>query len=340
MARVPVIDFAWCEFSAPDSTKHLTACIHMVLAALFLNWTIAANAENLPTTGQAIKVSALKSAQAKKSASSPKQLKLASFAPSTTELLEDLGARQNLVGICKYCELSPLEGNSPVERIGDFNAANLERLIRLKPDAVLTVAGQDTLINALKKEHFSVITFDNNHLSDIDKNISKLGELTNRQKEAGNLTRSLEKNLTELKKICAVQKTKPTVFYCVWPQPLLTAGKNSFLNDSIEICGGENIANELPAPYPHFSLERLVLANPDVVIMPFEAKADDFVKRPPWNGLKAFKQKHVYFLPKIESDRLSRPSTRVTQGLYWLACKLHPEKTEQLQKWFAASQQK
>ena len=261
-------------------------------------------------------------------------IRLASFAPSCTELIESINAQNCLVGVCKFCDLS---NKSPIERIGDFNSANLERLTRLKPDMVLAVSGQDPLIGSLKKNGFNVTVFQNSQLSDIGQNLLKVGKLTHHEQAAEMEAQAFESSLKELKRICSATRAKPKVFFCVWPQPLLTAGNTSFLHDALQACGGKNIAGDLSAPYPHFSMERLVLANPDIVIMPFEAKANDYLKRSPWTELQAAKQHQIYFLPKFESDRLSRPSTQVIDGLYWLGKSLHPEKSEELSTWLQKS---
>jgi len=261
-----------------------------------------------------------------------KTFRLVSFAPSCTELVESINAKNSLVGICKFCQ-APAKPSIEVERVGDFNTANIERLARLKPDMVLVVTGQDALIQTLKNNKFAVTTFPNSSLTDISKNLLALGKLTNHEQEAGLKAQQFDQAIKELKEICAAQEHPPSVFFCVWPQPLLTAGRYSFLNDALLCCGGKNVAGDLNAAYPHFSLEKIALTDPDVVIMPYEARAAEYMKRAPWNTLKAFKQKRLFYLEKEESDRLSIPSTRVVSGLYWLASRLHPEKQSELVSW-------
>ena len=263
-------------------------------------------------------------------------IRLVSFAPSCTELIESLQAGDCLVGACKFCELP--EGKN-IQRVGDFNNANIERLTQLKPDAILTVKGQEALTHGLTKNGFKVITFSNGSMSDISHNLIEIGGLTGHADSAQLLKRTFEDSVTELKKICSGQD-KPKVFMCVWPQPLLTAGSTSFLNEAITICGGKNIADSLPTPYPPFSQERLVIENPEILIMPAEAQTATYLKRAPWSGLRASKEHKIYFLDKGISDRLNRPSIDVIDGLYWLASKLHPEMIRELDSWRAKTHSK
>jgi iron complex transport system substrate-binding protein len=267
----------------------------------------------------------------------PKSLRLVSFAPSCTELVKSINAENSLVGICKFCP-EPTASSAKVERVGDFNSANIERLTRLKPDMVLVVSGQEALLHTLKTNKFAAQSFPNSSLADISRNLLELGKLTNREVEASHKAKDFDLAIQELKKICSNPKHTPSVFYCVWPQPLMTAGKYSFLNDALLTCGGKNIGSDLNAAYAQCSLEKLVFANPDVVIMPYEATSSEYVKRDPWVTLKAYKEHRFFFLEKEESDRLSRPSTRVVTGLYWLASRLHPEKKSELTSWLKRNQ--
>lgn len=256
-------------------------------------------------------------------------IRLVSFAPSCSELVESLKAGNCLVGVCKFCDIPPGDN---VQRVGDFTTANMEKLTQLKPDAILTVKGQEALIHSLSKNGFKVITFSNSKMSDISHNLVEIGKLTKHLDSAQEQVRNFENSVSELKKLCN-GANKPAVFLCVWPQPLLTVGNTSFLNEAITICGGRNIGASLNEPYPHFSQERLVIENPEVVIMPAEAQTAEYLKRAPWSQLRASKTQRVYFLDKGMSDKLNRPSTEVIDGLYWLAVKFHPELEGELNSW-------
>jgi ABC-type Fe3+-hydroxamate transport system substrate-binding protein len=124
-------------------------------------------------------------------------------------------------------------------------------------------------------------------------------------------------------------ETWPKVFFCVWPEPLVTIGNSSYLNVAITICGGKNISGDMTGSYPRFNVEKLIVEQPDVIIMPDEAD-HNLANKAPWSSLKAVKNHHLYFLPPRQSDRLSRPTLRTLEGLYWLAERLHPEFKQQL----------
>jgi ABC-type Fe3+-hydroxamate transport system substrate-binding protein len=261
--------------------------------------------------------------------------RLASFAPSNTELIYAIGGADKLIGVCSYCDYPSSVKQKKI--VGNFISANLERLAGLKPDKIVLVSGQETLAGLLAHNGYKVTVFRNDHLADISKNLRGLALLTGNTTRGEQAASTFDKCIADLKTITGAAK-KRSVFHCVWPQPLLTIGSASYLTEAITVCGGESISNKLEAGYPHYSLEKLVLANPDLIVMPFECKDHGFLKQHPWSTLQAVKNDQVYFLPEPTQDGLSRPTLRMINGLHWLAKRIHPELAPQLDAWFARSQ--
>jgi ABC-type Fe3+-hydroxamate transport system substrate-binding protein len=256
--------------------------------------------------------------------------KVASLAPSITELLYSIDAQSHLVGVSSFCDFPPAAKSKNV--IGSFTTCNLERLKRLQPDRVLLVSGQEALASQLQHNHFQTIIFPNHHLTDISTNLITLGKITGREKQARDRSASFQKAIESLHALNA-GKTKTSIFFCVFPQPLITVGKNSYLDDVINISGGSNIASAMTQDYPHFSLERLLVANPEVIVLPYEATNQLFLQKAPWSKLRAVKNKRCFFLPPLSQDTLSRPTLRTLEGVFWLSSNLHPEFSQQLTTW-------
>jgi iron complex transport system substrate-binding protein len=264
-------------------------------------------------------------------ASCPVKPRIASLAPSNTELLCSVGAKDQIIGVSSFCDYP--KDVAGITKVGTFISANLERLARLKPDLVMLVSGQEELAGKIKNHHIKTVVIENENLTDIGKNLRRIGELTGHCQEGEEAAQEFEAKLQELAKIIDKGKQRPKVFYCVWPQPLMTAGKASFINGIITSCGGINVAGNLPISYPRFSMERLVLSNPDLIIMPYEARNQAFIKQSPWNKLKAVRQNRVYYLPDQKNDMLSRPTLRVLKGMAWLGGVFHPELRNKLVNW-------
>jgi iron complex transport system substrate-binding protein len=245
-----------------------------------------------------------------------------SMAPSLTELIYLLNGKEELIGVCSECDYPPEVKKKP--KAGSFTTVDLEKVSMLHPDGVLLVNGQESIANTLKAHGIKYVILKNDSVSDVSANIKRLGRITHRSAMAMSLSAEYDKHVALIRNAIKNTKDKPRVFFSIWASPLLTVGPTSYLNDAITTCGGTNIAANLKGDYPHYSTERLLVEQPDVIILPHEADTQDFLKAAPWSSLKAVKEHRVYFLPEKDKDNLSRPTMRLVKGLYWLAEILHP----------------
>jgi iron complex transport system substrate-binding protein len=257
--------------------------------------------------------------------------RIVSLAPSNTEIIYSLGAQDKLVGRSKFCDYPPQVKEKPV--LGDFVSPNIERLAQAKPDLVLLVNGQETSAGLLKKHRFNTAILSNLRIEEISRNVRTVGTMTGTAAQAEKLALHFEKKVATLRDILKSSK-RPKVLFVAWPQPLMTAGGASFVNDCITTSGGVNAAGEIKGSYPHLSKERLLLSAPDVIIFPHEAESQTFWKHPPWTSLKAIQEKRFFFLPANQVDGLSRPTLRVIDGLYWLTGRIHPESRSAIDNWY------
>src|SRR5262249_56428615 len=102
---------------------------------------------------------------------------------------------------------------------------------------------------------------------------------------------------------------RPSVFYVLQTGPLITAGRNTFINDLINIAGGKSISGDETADYPQFSRETVVARAPEVIVAPSSHGAE-FVK-------ESDLRRDFATTPAIRSNRivLVTPSLVDRQGL-------------------------
>lgn len=248
--------------------------------------------------------------------------RIISLAPSVTELLFAINAGPQVVGVTKYCNYPSSAGK--LAKIGDVTI-DYERLMLLRPDLVIT---EDSLNGeALKKIsglNIRVISIKNNSLSDISKNLRLLGKITGNIQQGELQAHRIEQRIEILRNISYKLKKKPSVFIELWDQPLMTAGPGSFLDDVIQLAGGDNIGRILPSSFPEISNEMLLKSNPEIIIIA-NIKADtlNIQNRPGWKNLQAVKSKRVYV---INPDIIVRPGPRLLEGSKQLFNWFHPEK--------------
>lgn len=248
-----------------------------------------------------------------------------SLAPSTTEILYALGLGDRIVGVSTYCNYPPEARTKPV--MGDFSHPNIEKIFSLKPDYVFcTGLEQGLVITELKRLRLNVYEADPANLTQLYKTIADIGSLTGRTEEARSLIASMKKDVEEIaaraRPIPDRQRTK--VFIEIWQEPMMTAGKGSFVDELIALAGGINIAHDVIRPYCNYSPEKVVEANPGCIIMTYmDARpALELIKgRPGWDRIDAVKNNRVF--NDIDPDLLLRPGPRVTQGIAAIYRKLY-----------------
>ncbi len=251
---------------------------------------------------------------------SPAQ-KIISFAPSNTEILFAIGAGSQVVGRDELSDFP--EAAKSLTSIGStFKDLNTEQIVSLQPDLVLTAE-----INT-PEQGITVYYLKNpTTLEELYGNMEIVAQLTGHESDAATTIAALKARVAAVDAKIATVTTKPTVFYeldATDPAKPYTAGKGTFITVLIDRAGGKNIASDIDG-YPQFSLEQVVAANPDFIILgdaAYGITADNVAARPGWGKLSAVTSKQV--LP-FDDNLASRPGPRLVDGLEQLAKLLHPE---------------
>lgn len=248
--------------------------------------------------------------------------KLVSLAPANTEILFAIGAGDKVFGVSTYCEYP--DAALEKTKIGDFSNPNIELIIELEPDVVFVAAGvQKEILNQLEEVGIIVVTLDAENLEQVIKNIGLAGKIVGNEQEANKLVVQMEERIQAVKTKLTNISEKPTVFFEVWDEPLMTAGPRTFINDLINLAGGSNIASDATKQYGQFSLEVLLERDPDIYLINNHAHTPkDVMARPNYASLSAVKNKKVIAL---NDDLVTLPGPRLVEGLEEIAHILHPE---------------
>jgi iron complex transport system substrate-binding protein len=162
------------------------------------------------------------------------------------------------------------EAAKKIERIGDANALVFDRLIALKPDAVVVWKDLtneliiDSLVNKLKLNvyYVSVRTLD-----DIPRSVRRLGVLTGTSAIADQAARSMESDIAALPKKIPSGRRPLDVFFMIWDVPLYTVGSRNVVSDALRRCGARNLYDDIDFPSPVVEFEDIKKRNPDVILM-------------------------------------------------------------------------
>ncbi len=255
--------------------------------------------------------------------------RIVSLAPSNTEILYAVGAGGQVVGRDSFSDY-PQAATSAQDIGGSMGQYNTEEIVALHPDLVLAGGiNPPELVASLEKLGLAVFFLKNPvTLEEMYTNLETVGTLTGHLGEAAALEGTLKTRVAAVDARIAGVSTHPTVYYeldATDPTKPFTAGPGTFVDQLIQRAGGTNIGASLSSPYAQISLEQLLVADPQVIILGDSAYGETPEKvaaRSGWAALTAVKNKQIF---SFDDNLVSRPGPRLVDGLETLARLLHPE---------------
>jgi len=245
-------------------------------------------------------------------------MRIVSVTPATTEIACALGLENELVGVSTFCDYPPSVKSK--DKIGSFSDPNIEKIIMLKPDVVLaTGLEQAQAVEKMRKLGLNVIPVEPDDFEGLFRSVMEIGKACGKDKEAAELVRDMRRSLDSIRtKVSRTDESlRPKVYFEIWNDPIMTAGKGSFIDEMISTAGGINIADDTGRPFSQFSAELVVARDPDVIILGYMAggksAAGSVGGRIGWGGIKAVKAGRVY--DDIDPDTLFRPGPRLIDGV-------------------------
>lgn len=237
-----------------------------------------------------------------------------SLAPNITEMIYQLNVDDKLVGNTQYCYFP--EEAKHVTKVGDMLTFNYEKIIQLKPDLIfMTVEGnQKTAYEKLLDLGFKVFVSNPRNYEGIKKTFNDLGNIFGKQKLSERKIAKWDSTYNYI--LTESQKLQPqTVMILVELNPIMIAGKNTFINDYIEICNMKNFAEDVLINYPVFSREAVIERDPDIIVYPSSGKekVSTLIETyPEWKDLTAVRNDKVFF---VDRDLYFRPGPRFIEAL-------------------------
>ena len=189
--------------------------------------------------------------------------RVVSLAPSITENIYLIGAQNKLVGCTSYCTDAVRDG---IQQVGNAVEINMEILYALKPDIVLAMKltkQQD--IETMEKLGIRVDVMDSpRNFEEICKQVLHIADLIGNKEQAQKVVDDAGQKVAEIRKK-SQQLPHSKIFFQLGADPVFTVLENTFMNDYITFCNGENIAAGLTKGT--ITRESVVLKNPDIMII-------------------------------------------------------------------------
>lgn len=204
---------------------------------------------------------------------SSKQYRIVSLAPNWTLTVSELEAKDQLVGVTRYCiypdDIPQMVEAGKLTCIGGFVDLSMSRVDSLKPDLVLTATGMQLRYH----EHFDqmgipYIHMEETSLAETYEKIDALGKFIGKEKEAKKLVASIQRKLADITQSYSdVPKVK--VYYEINYAYKCVPGADSYIAELMRMVGAEPIYSDRPGIAPGVSWEEVLEANPEVILIPW-----------------------------------------------------------------------
>jgi iron complex transport system substrate-binding protein len=236
--------------------------------------------------------------------SSPAQ-RVVSMLPSLTESVCALGKCSVLVGVDRFSNFPKSVDALP--RLGGIADANIEGIVRLKPDLVL-VEKSSPLIGRLQSLGISVMAFDVQSIADVQRTLRQLDVVLG-STESGAVWERIQLDIARASRSLSPSQKNARVYFEVNAAPF-AAGKTSFIGELLDQLGMQNIATEKMGAFPKINPEFVAQSRPDL-IMTTEASPKQLALRPGWKSIPAIQANRICFFSAAQSDVLVRPGPRM-----------------------------
>ena len=155
--------------------------------------------------------------------------------------------------------------------------------------------------------------------------IETIGKATGKIEEAEKIVTDMKAKVEEVLAKTATVENKKKVFVETSPAPeIYTPGKNTFMNQMLDMIGAENIAAD-QEDWFMMDPEEIVNRNPEVIVVMYDyidTAVEDVYKRNGFDAITAVKEKAVV---QVDENKTSRTGPRLADGLEEIAKAIYPE---------------
>jgi iron complex transport system substrate-binding protein len=289
-------------------------------------------------------------------------MRICSLLPGATEIACALGLADEIVGVSHECDFPPAARSKPVmvrsridptiigsseidRQVGDLlrskqslYALNDELFKASEPDLILTQSLCDVcaldyneVVQAARslRQDPTIVSLDPHCLADILNDVLRIGEATDRTRQAESLVQQLKHRIEAVRDRTARAASQPRVACLEWFDPLYIAGH--WVPEMIQIAGGNDILATAGNPSFKIEWDAVIASLPEILIlMPCGFDLDRAVRessllknRADWEMLPAVRDGRVFAVSG--ADYFSRPGPRLVDGLEILSQVIHPE---------------
>lgn len=246
------------------------------------------------------------------------------MAPSVTEIVFALGAGDRLVGVSAHCDHPPAARH--IERVGTFLQPDIERILAKRPDLVIAVPSPENrrAVERIAEFGLAVRVVRPEKIEEVFQAVETIAADLDVGTTGAKLVAEIRAEIAAIERRVA-GRTPPRVLMVVGRRPLIAVGAGTYQDELIARAGGFNVAATSGEPWPHLSLERVVIDAPEVIVDTGMGPSDADESIEFWKPLAT--------IPAVRDERivgagrldLLRPGPRIGEALEAMARFIHPE---------------
>jgi iron complex transport system substrate-binding protein len=239
--------------------------------------------------------------------------RVVALAPSVTDVVLALGLGDRLVGVTRLDD-DPAVTRLP--RVGGYLDPNPEAVVGLRPDLVVWVTNGSAAgavrkiaeLSRASRRPFPVLALQIDSIADVLAAPRAIAAALGEPRRGEALARELADGV-EAVRLRSAGRAPRRVLFVVGREPLTVAGRRSFAEELLRVCGAKNVV-EGDVPWPVYPLEKAVADDPDVVVDAAPQEAPEGIRR-----LAAIPAVRRGAVVRLSNDDLIRPGPRMVRGL-------------------------
>ena len=244
------------------------------------------------------------------------------------ELIPVLGVWDRVAGVGRWAYDNDLVKQSKpdirsIPSVGSGTDVNVEALMKLKPDLVLTWTFKPELIRFMEERGLKVIAIYPESLAELYDVMRLDGRLFEREARMERAIGEMEVIFRMVRdRVARIPDSQRKKVLYIGSKPTIVSGAIGVTNDMITLIGARNPASMLRQRNIDVPIERIIEWNPDVIIIWGNARyaPSDLTNNPQWRLIPAVRKGQVYKSPEWNTW-----SPRLAPFALWMAAMTYPE---------------
>lgn len=237
--------------------------------------------------------------------SKPSTQRILVLSPHLVEWVAELGALDAVVAVIEGSDYPEKAKQIPV--LGRHGFLSAQRLLSYEPTLVVAWEGgnRPELLHALRQFDVPIVAVRSRDLAEIPQEMEQVAQALGRAQAGAQLAQRFAERLQEMRLMYQESK-KVSVFYEMSHTPMMTWSGEGLLQQILNVCGAQNVFQDVSLPYFQVGMKQVLERHPDVIVQPVGSRTEPF----DWSSVT----QEISML-RLDADQLHRPTMRLLDGI-------------------------